>query len=196
MWAVVRRTVDSNSVRYVEQFQPFNWGTDQNDCWFVDCGKAAITGLSHLNASTVSLFADGRPVEGTALTVSAGAVSPAPSGYTDTTVGLPYTSILETMPLWVDTQSGDSLGRNTRVLQVTADFYKTLGAHVGSSANYAANLKFSDDAFATTMALFTGTKTIPYTRGQSRSASIYLTESSPVPLTLRAYTADLEVTFE
>jgi len=38
VWVVVNRTVDSNTVRYVEQFQPMDWGTDPNYCWFVDCG--------------------------------------------------------------------------------------------------------------------------------------------------------------
>ncbi|MFH0826092.1 MAG: hypothetical protein V2B18_25355, partial [Pseudomonadota bacterium] len=37
LWAIVKRTVDSNEVRYVEQFQPLDWGPDPNYCWFVDC---------------------------------------------------------------------------------------------------------------------------------------------------------------
>ncbi len=38
VWAIVNRTIDSSTVRYVEQFQPIDWGTDQNDCFFVDSG--------------------------------------------------------------------------------------------------------------------------------------------------------------
>ena len=37
IWVVVKRTIDGNEVRYIEQFQPVDWGSDQNDCWFVDC---------------------------------------------------------------------------------------------------------------------------------------------------------------
>ena len=38
VWVVVRRTVGGNEVRFVEQFQPLDWGDDPNYCWFVDCG--------------------------------------------------------------------------------------------------------------------------------------------------------------
>ena len=38
VWAVVQRDIDGNSVRYIEQFQPRDWGTDQADCFFVDSG--------------------------------------------------------------------------------------------------------------------------------------------------------------
>jgi hypothetical protein len=44
VWVVVKRTVDGNDVRYVEQFQPLDWGDDPNYCWFVDCGLAGYSG--------------------------------------------------------------------------------------------------------------------------------------------------------
>jgi hypothetical protein len=49
VWVVVNRTIDSNTVRYVEQLQPFDWGTDQEDCFFVD------SGLSFDGNDTVSI---------------------------------------------------------------------------------------------------------------------------------------------
>jgi hypothetical protein len=196
IWAVVQRTIDSNSLRYVEQFQPFDWGTDQNDCWFADCGNTDPNSLSHLEGATVVLFADGRPVEANTYTVSSGALSPAASGYTNTNIGLPYTSILETMPLTVGLNGATSLGRWIRVLSLTADFYETLGCHIGPSSSYTADLKFSDDSFATTMEVFSGVKYLPYPRQGSRSPAIYLTETSPVPCTVRNFVADIEVTVE
>lgn len=38
VWLSIKRTIDSSDVRYIEQMQPFNWGTDQNDVFFVDSG--------------------------------------------------------------------------------------------------------------------------------------------------------------
>ena len=38
VWWSVARTIDSNTVRYIEILKPQDWGTDQNDCWFVDSG--------------------------------------------------------------------------------------------------------------------------------------------------------------
>jgi len=37
-WAVTRPIDDTNDAVYIEQVQPQEWGTDQNDCWFVDSG--------------------------------------------------------------------------------------------------------------------------------------------------------------
>jgi hypothetical protein len=96
LWVVAGRTVDSNSVRYVEQFQPYDWGTDQNDVWFVDSGHDDGNDLAHLEGETVVVFADGRPLQDTYV-VSAGAISA--SGYTNYTIGLPFTSAYETMPV-------------------------------------------------------------------------------------------------
>jgi hypothetical protein len=38
VWISIKRTINSSDVRYIEQMQPFNWGTDQNDVFFVDSG--------------------------------------------------------------------------------------------------------------------------------------------------------------
>ncbi len=37
VWLSVERVIDSNTVRYVEQMQTFDWG-DRRDAFFVDCG--------------------------------------------------------------------------------------------------------------------------------------------------------------
>jgi hypothetical protein len=44
VWVVVKRTVDGNEVRYIEQFQSLDWGDDPNYCWFVDCaGRNSVS---------------------------------------------------------------------------------------------------------------------------------------------------------
>jgi hypothetical protein len=155
-----------------------------------------MTSMSQLEGATVSLFADGRPVESTTYTISSGAISPAASGYTNTTAGLSYTSIFETMPLVITGGGEDSLSRTHRVLGVTADFYETLGCHIGIHEDYVADILFSDDEFATTVDVFTGSKRIPFPRNPTRRPVIYLTESSPVPCTVRSYAIDLEATVD
>jgi len=188
VYVATARTVDSNSVRYIENFQPYDWGTDNNDCWFVDAGVTDGNNLSHLEGLSVAVFNDARP--GTAETVSGGAITA--SGHSNYVIGLPYTSIFETMPLVSD----GSLSRKARVLSVMADFYETLGAHVGSSSTRCADLRFSTDSFATTIDPYTGIKVVPYVQGTTRDPTIYCQEADPVPLTIRGYTVDMEVTFE
>lgn len=53
VWVIVKRTLDSNDYRFIEQFQPLDWGDDPNYCWFVDCAFAGDTnGTSELEEET------------------------------------------------------------------------------------------------------------------------------------------------
>lgn len=63
VWVVVKRTIEGVDVRYVEQMQPQDWGTDPDDSRFVDSGltysgdfTGTITGLDHLEGETVQVF--------------------------------------------------------------------------------------------------------------------------------------------
>ena len=65
VWVSVKRTINGVDVRYVEQFQPRDWGSDDNDAWFLDSALSyngsetdTFTGLDHLEAETVSIYAD------------------------------------------------------------------------------------------------------------------------------------------
>jgi len=191
LWAVVGRTVDSTAVKYVEQFQSWDWGSDQNDCWFVDCAGDDITDLARLEGETVALWGDGRPI-GT-YTVTSGIISPTGS-YTNTTVGLPYTSVYETMPLVVQDRSGNyHSSQETNIHSVLIDFYKTLGCHVGVDSTNAEDFEFSADSFATTIAAITDYRDGPVFEGTKRAPTLYFYESSPVPMTIRSVKATVEV---
>lgn len=63
LWVSVKRTIDGSTVRYIEQFQPFDWGTDQEDCFFVDCGLTYDGGA----AKTVSDVTKANPAVVTAV---------------------------------------------------------------------------------------------------------------------------------
>jgi hypothetical protein len=58
VWVEVARTVSGSTVRSIERMKPFDWGTSQRDCFFVDDGykwdggaAVTITGIA-VNAST------------------------------------------------------------------------------------------------------------------------------------------------
>jgi len=193
LWSVVGRTVNSSTVKYIEQHQPWNWGTDQNDCWFVDCATDDITDLGHLEGATVALWADGRPI-GT-YTVSGNEISPAGS-YTNTTVGLPYTSVFETMPLVVRQKDGQYVNAlETSIHYVLIDFLDTLGCSVGVESTKTEDFLFSTDSFATTIDAVTGYKDGPAFWGTERAPTLYFTESGPVPMTIRSVNTKVEVEF-
>ena len=53
VWVSVERTIDGSTVRYIEQMQPFDWGDDQEDAFFVDSGLS-FDGGAAVNISTIS----------------------------------------------------------------------------------------------------------------------------------------------
>ena len=59
VWWSVARTIDGNTVRYIEVLQPHDWGPDQNDCWFVDSGLSFDGGpavpISNVNQTNPAL---------------------------------------------------------------------------------------------------------------------------------------------
>lgn len=42
VWVSVERVINGSTVRYIEQIQPFDWGDDQSDAFFVDSGEGEI----------------------------------------------------------------------------------------------------------------------------------------------------------
>jgi hypothetical protein len=38
VWTIVNRTIDGSTVRYIEYFKPFEIPSEQEDCFYVDCG--------------------------------------------------------------------------------------------------------------------------------------------------------------
>lgn len=279
IWTIVNRTVDANTVRYVEQFQPRDWGTDNTDAWFVDCGLdwdggdavsisgatksnpciitvstwptdgdgdnladgdqikiLAVVGMTELNGNiytmddadtsaktftlndsddsadinstgyttyssggtvqrfekdfsnlehhegeVVSVFADGEARSNN--TVSSGAIETS-NWYNKVLVGLPYTSIMETMPLVFNTQSGSTSANYTRVINVSFDFYETLGLSFGVDED---NLTTKD------FDMFTGWKEYRFTYGKMRPSTIYVQTAKPVPLTIRQIVPTVEI---
>jgi len=198
LWTLINRTVNSKSVKYIEQFQPFDWEKvsdpyDQNDCYFVDSGKSAFTGLTHLQGETVAAYADGRPL-GT-YTVSSGTISPTGT-YTNKLAGLPFTSVYETMPLVLSDDSGPVMAEYSDIMEMKVKFYKSLGCHVGYNSSNLVDLEFSSDDFATTLDVITDYMVGPFVWGLDRTPTIYFSEADPIPMTLEAIHAKVQVTHD
>lgn len=108
IYAVIRRTINGQVVRYVERkhTRRFDTAADQ---FFVDCGltydgvpASVISGLHHLEGRAVAILADGgvspsQIVTGGQITLDAPA--------SKVQVGLPYVSRVKTLPLSIQTQA-------------------------------------------------------------------------------------------
>lgn len=113
LYAVVRRTMRSRTVRSVERLHTRQF-TEAADAYHVDCGAtydgtatATITQLWHLEGQTVTAVADGAVWNG--LVVSGGQLT-LPAAASVVHVGLPYTCTAETLPLsW----QADGFGQGT-----------------------------------------------------------------------------------
>lgn len=191
VYVIVNRTVDSNTVRYVEQFQPIDWGTDANDIYFVDCGTDANDTLTHLEGEEVVVWGDGVPDQNT-YTVSSGAIT-TDTSYTNETIGLAYTSIYESMPLNKLSERGSSVAKRTRIINVMIDFYESLAANIGVEDNTEI-IEFSTDSFATVLDPVTELKNILFPLGVTREPVIYIDVNEPVPMTIRGLYPRLEIT--
>jgi hypothetical protein len=95
VWITITRAINDNLVRYVERIKPRNWGTDQEDCFFVDSGltydsTAATTfsGLHHLEGEEVAILGDGAVMP--SQTVSSGSIT-LPEAVSVAQIGLAYT---------------------------------------------------------------------------------------------------------
>jgi len=126
IWVEVARDVNGVTKRYIEQFQPRDWGTDDANCWFVDCGLDyngvdinTVTNLTHLDSETVSVYAEGNDL--TDKTVSSSSISLG-GQYGKVIAGLSYTSKMETLPITFDTREGTALPYFKQIYNIDFDF--------------------------------------------------------------------------
>ncbi len=66
VWTSIERTVKGGTFRYIEQLQPFDWGSSQRDAFFVDSGLSfdggapiTITNITQADPAVVSAAAHG-----------------------------------------------------------------------------------------------------------------------------------------
>ena len=202
LWAVIQRTVNGVSVRYIEfltQGLP-EGGTTTQDATFLDSmltytgGEvSSVFGLSHLEGQTVSVLADGAAHPDR--TVSSGSIS-LNDVYSTVHVGFPYTSTLRTMRVEAGAADGTAQGKKKRISRVTYRIYKTLGLKHGPSPDRLDIVPFrsSADEMDTVPELFTGDKEVEFPRNWDKDGFITLVQDQPLPLTVLAIMPELNTT--
>lgn len=191
VWFIVRRYIDGQWRRYIEYMAP-DFGDEQEDCWFVDCGlkydgtgASTVKGLDHLEGVKVSILADGAPEPDQV--VSEGKLTRSTLSSV-VIAGIPFKSILEPMDLETKEEGGSSQGKRRKIHQVLVRFYKTLGANVGSKEGTLDTIPFrkATDKMGVAVPLFTGDKIVPFPGGWDRHGYIRITQEQPLPLTVLA----------
>lgn len=193
VWTVVKRTVNNTDYRYIELFQPRDWGDDQDDCWFVDSAldydstaTADFSGLDHLKGETVSVYADG-VVHSQQVVDSDGEIT-IDIAAERVIVGLPYTSKFETLPLVL---SPENRAKNVKITSVYFDLYRTGAMEYGAGADSdLITVDFNPPAtLDPRWELYTSTvsyKRFAFPFSTMRKSTIYVQSDAPMPLTIRA----------
>ena len=202
LWAVIQRTVNGVSVRYIEFMTPGMPEVSVNTipATYLDSmltyeggGVTSVFGLEHLEGQTVSVLADGaahpdRVVSSGSITLN--------GSYEVVHAGLPYTSTLQTMRIEAGAKDGTAQGKKKRVSRITYRLYDTLGLKHGPSADRLDIIPFrsSADDMNEPPALFTGDKEIEFPRNWDTDGYIFLVQDQPLPFTVLAIMPELNTT--
>jgi hypothetical protein len=191
IWVIIKRTINGVTKRYVEYLHTFDFDeTDNTDFNFLDSQLSysgspvtSISGLSHLEGQTVAILADGatHPRK----TVTSGSISLDRSA-SKVKVGLPYTSLLQTMRLDAGSQDGTSQGKTKRIFDITLRIYESIGIEVGPDLNNMERIPFRSSATLMDQAIpvFTGDKEIEFRGNYETDGYVYVRQDQPLPLTI------------
>jgi hypothetical protein len=198
VWVIVERTINGATKKYVEYLTKYNFNSDLEEIHFVDSGltysgasTTTLSGLDHLEGETVKIIINGATHPDKV--VSSGSVS-LDIATTDAVVGLGYNSLLKTMR--IDEGSGITDQTKTkRIYDVTVRFFETVGAKVGPNEDTLDIIPFRDSSAAMTapVPLFTGDKSTEFPSDYGTDGFVVVKQDQPLPMTILAIYARLEL---
>lgn len=200
-YTVVRRTINSVQVQYMELMRPRFLRGSLVDAWFVDCGgqytgaaSNTVSGITWLHGATVNVLADGIPFRG--LTVSTGGVLTLPGGATAAkiTFGVPIANEFGVLSPPIDAPDGSSKGRKMRVIDVIADVYETLGLKFTSDRGQSDQLAYraAGALMGSPDALITGPRKVKIDGSWASTGQFTGSIDDPVPGTIRCLDIGLD----
>lgn len=196
LYALVQRTVNGRSVRYVERLES-RFFASQEDAFFVDCGAtysgapaSTIGGLYHLEGRTVVVLADGATEAPKTVTNGSVTLEVASS---KVHVGLPYTSDLQTLPLAFEgaPAGGQGLRKNANGvrMRVSQSSVVLAGPSFSRLTEYPA--RDVSDILGDPPALTTGELRFAIGPSWGSDAAVCVRQELPLPLTLMSMVVDV-----
>ena len=176
IYTVTTRVDDETTKYYIEVFD----SALLTDCG-VSGGAGASASVAHLEGKTVNIVVDGN-VELDQTVPSGGTVTFTSAAATSSEVGLPISVEIRTMPVEVATQGGTRLGFRKRILEVNAILYET--QNIVINGNLVPIRSLGASLLDSSVAEFTGIKTLHGILGYSQNAQITVTQNAPLKLTL------------
>ena len=178
VWAIVKRTVNGVTVRYIERFVS---GVH------VDCGITAVsglgatvwTGLGHLEGKTVDIIADGSPMP--PQVVTGGQVTIQRKAYA-VHIGLHFKTTIKTLTPEVQGSTGSMQGNSMRIGEITLRFHETIGCKLNGQTIAFRNL--GPLVLDRPPELFTGDHRIENLGWDRGKASLLIEQDLPLPFHL------------
>jgi hypothetical protein len=207
VWAVVRRTINGATKRYVEYLStPFDEDLEDTveEAVYVDSSLrlvpsgTSVTGLGHLEGEVVSVLLDGavHPDK----TVTGGAITLDRTGLV-AQVGLKYTARLKTLPIDVGVSQQTTRGNIRRIYKAFLQILASVGGFAGTTSPSAAvddalqELQFREPAIPMGQAIppFTGIKRVPLPGRHEQEKQVIVEHSQPLPFTLLSVVMEMDV---
>lgn len=196
LYCVVRRTINGQTVRYVERMHTRLYGT-LADAFFVDCGVmqtfgapvSSVSGLTWLEGQTVNILADGavQPPQ----VVTNGAVTlQAPAS--KIVVGLPITAQLQTLPVSGPIDPAYGQGRQKNVNKVWLRVYRSSGINVGPDfSNLVPYAQRTTENYGSPPNMVSDEVEVVLTPSWGASGQVCVQQTDPLPLDIASMTLEV-----
>lgn len=214
LYAVIRRTVDGEQIRFVERLADAPWKeegwTDLAGAVLLDCSVVVdseiefvnITGYDEMEGRAVVCLADGVVIRGRTI-VNGSLDRPLPNPTKRLVVGLPYVSTLRTLPRVGEAQGmGSTKGRRQSVANATISFMNTagfgegllVGAGLAKDQNPTYSLPVPQEIMTQTPpAPYTGSIETNGVEGSDwRRPVVTIQQTDPLPMVVLGIEVDLE----
>lgn len=198
LYAVIRRTINGSTVRYIERMASRIIDAADSSTWFfVDAGATysgvatkVISGLTWLEGKTVSILADGAVVPRKVVTSGQITLDHAASVVQ---VGLPYDFDLQTLPLILQID-GFGQGRTKNINKVWVRVLKSSGVFAGPDDDHLIEYKQrTTEAYGAPPNLKTDELEIVITPSWQSSGQIVVHGSDPLPLSVVGITMQVAI---
>jgi hypothetical protein len=177
IYTVVKRTVNSATVYYVELFDADTLLDSAKTG-----GAASSVTMDHLQGKTVKIVRDGviepdQTVPGSPYTITF--ATAASSSYQ---VGLNFTPEVKTLPVEPNLSSGSLKGFKKRIFEINAEIFETQAMTIdGKEIPFR---KFGENVFGSAVSEFTGIKTLHGVLGYTYDGQITIGQEVPLKMTL------------
>lgn len=176
IYCVVKRTFNGTVRYFIEKFD----NTLYTDCAFTGGAASSASSLPHV-AKSLNVITDGVPQSNETVS-GGGSVTFDRASTTKYEVGLPFTVYAKTMPVEIKLQTGSRIAFKKRIMQVNAVVDDTQHLNINNQPVPFQN--FDNPLLDIPIPEFTGVKRLDGVRGYTREASIEITQTLPLKMTL------------